>query len=162
MKEDSLVRAAALVLDRNVAALCTLHQGAPGISLVPYALVAEPLGFLVLVSALSSHTQDMQADPRVALLIAEPESPGASAHALARVAVSATAAPIPREDLRYAAAKASYAARFPDMAMLFDLGDFMLFALLPTAIRVITGFAQAHSTTPATFARVLQERRSAT
>jgi putative heme iron utilization protein len=161
MKEDSLVRAASLVLDRKVAALSTLHQGAPGISLVPYALVAEPFGLLVLVSALSAHTRDMQTDPRVALLIAEPESDATPAHALARVAFSATAVPIRRDDPRFPGAKASYAARFPEMAMLFDLGDFALFALEPTAIRVVMGFAQAHSTTAATFARALQARRGA-
>jgi putative heme iron utilization protein len=160
MKEDSLVRAAALVLDRKVAALSTLHQGAPGISLVPYAVVVEPLVLLVLVSALSAHTRDMHADPRVALLVAESESGDTSAHALARVALSASAAPIPRDAPGFAAARAHYVARFPDMAMLFELGDFTLFALEPTAIRAVTGFAQAHSTTPATFAQVLAARRA--
>ena len=45
--------------------------------------------------------------------------------------------------------------RFPDMAMLFGLGDFTLFAIEPTAVRAVTGFAQAHSLTPAALGRAL-------
>jgi putative heme iron utilization protein len=36
--------------------------------------------------------------------------------------------------------------------MLFELGDFELFAIEPVAVRAVMGFAQAHSLTPATLA----------
>jgi putative heme iron utilization protein len=57
------------------------------------------------------------------------------------------AEPIAPDNPRHAAARAAYSARFPDMVGLFELGDFMLFAIVPTAVRVVMGFAQAASIT---------------
>jgi hypothetical protein len=42
------------------------------------------------------------------------------------------------------------------MTMLFDLGDFALFALEPVAVRAVLGFARAHSLTPDTLARAVR------
>jgi putative heme iron utilization protein len=55
-------------------------------------------------------------------------------------------------------AHAAYAARFPDMTGLFELGDFRLFAIEPQAVRVVLGFAQAASLEPATVAAALASR----
>jgi len=64
-KDEAAARAAALLHRCTVAALGTLHQGAPSVTMTPYALAADRLAFLVLVSGLSAHTRDMLADPRV-------------------------------------------------------------------------------------------------
>lgn len=155
MNDEVAAGAAALLAQCRVAALGTLHEGAPAVSMTPYAIVPAPFMFVVLVSGLSAHTRDMQADPRVALLIMEPEHAGANVHALARISVQGEAEPLPPEGIDYAAAHAAYLARFPSMAGLFDLGDFALYAIRPTAVRVVAGFAQAHSLTPATLAGAL-------
>jgi putative heme iron utilization protein len=155
MKEASAARAAELLRACRVAAVGTVRNGAPALSLVPYAIGIEPLAFIVLVSALAAHTKEMRAEPRVALLVSEPETGVVTAHALARVALAGEARPIAPADPAYATMRAHYETRFPDMAMLFGLGDFTLFAIEPTAVRAVTGFAQAHSLTPAALARAL-------
>ena len=156
VKEPSAGRAAELVRRCKVAALGTLHDGAPGVSMVPYAIIEDPLAFVVLVSALSAHTKEMLGDPNVALMIMEPETGTKPPHALARVSMQGRAEPISQGDPRFGAARAAYSARFPDMVGLFELGDFTLFAIAPAAVRVIAGFAQAASITPASVARSLR------
>ncbi len=152
MKDEVAARAASLLRQCRVATLGAMHDGAPGLSMVPYAVLPEPFALVVLVSALSAHTKDMVREPRVGLLVREPERAEAPVHALARVSLEATAQPLAADDPRYAPARAAYAGRFPDMAMLFGLDDFTLFALTPDIVRAVLGFAQAHSLTPATLA----------
>ena len=89
----------------------------------------------------------MLADGNVGLMIMEPDSKAGTAHTLARVSMQGRAEPIARESPRHAAARAAYSARFPDMVELFELGDFTLFSIAPTAVRVVMGFAQAASIT---------------
>jgi putative heme iron utilization protein len=158
MKEEAAAKAAELIGRCRVGALGTLHEQAPAVSMTPYSLLQAPFAFIVLVSGLSAHTRDMVADRRVALMVMEPERDDANVHALARVSVQGEARPVRPGDAHHAAARAGYEARFPGMRELFDLGDFGLFAIRPTAIRVVAGFAQAHSVAPeslaAAFARV--------
>jgi heme iron utilization protein len=153
VNEPSASRAAELVRCCKVAALGTLHHGAPSVSMVPYAIIEDPLAFVLLVSALSAHTKEMLGDPNVALMIMEPETDTKLPHTLARVSIQGRAEPIAQGDPRFGAARAAYSARFPDMVGLFELGDFTLFAIAAAAVRVIAGFAQAASITPASFAR---------
>jgi putative heme iron utilization protein len=153
VKEPSAGRAAELVRRCKVAALGTLHHGAPSVSMVPYAIIEDPFAFVVLVSALSAHTNEMLGDPNVALMIMEPETDAKPPHTLARVSIQGRAEPISYDDPRFGVARVAYSARFPDMVGLFELGDFMHFAITPATVRVIAGFAQAASITPASIAR---------
>jgi heme iron utilization protein len=148
-----------LVTSRSTAALGTLHSGAPYVSMVPYALLSDGSAFIVHVSLLAAHTRDMLADPRVSLLISEPERAGVSPQALPRVTVLGTARRLPRESPEEAASRDAYLARFPDAAPMFGLGDFSLFAITPTAVRWVAGFAQARSLTPASFAAAVRSSR---
>jgi putative heme iron utilization protein len=152
MKEQAAIRAGELLRRCRVAALGTLHDGAPAVSMVPYAIAVEPFAIVVLLSALAAHTKDLLADPRAGLMIMEPEGATTPSHALARVSLQGEARPLRSDGTRHAAARAAYVARFPDMAMLFELGDFELFGIEPVAVRAVMGFAQAHSLTPATLA----------
>jgi hypothetical protein len=155
MKEPTAIVAADLVRRCKVSALGTLHEGAPSVSMAPYAIIEEPFAFIVLVSTLSAHTGDMLKNPSVALMIVEPETDPNPPHALARVSVQGGAQPIAKTDPRYAAARASYMARFPDMAGLFELSDFTLVAIDPAMVRVVAGFAQAATITPASLAQCI-------
>src|SRR5262249_11321577 len=103
-----------LLASRSVAALGTLHDGAPYVSMVPFALLPDGSGFLIHVSELSAHTGDMLADPRVSLLVKAPESPERSAQELPRVTIVGRARPVPDPSDEYDAGKACYLARFPD------------------------------------------------
>jgi putative heme iron utilization protein len=155
MKDAAAARAAALVARTMTASLGTLHEGAPSVTMVPFAPLPDPFAIVVLVSDLASHTRDMLADPRVGLLVVEAEGGATPPHALARVALQGRAALLHQDDPRHAAARACYVQRFPDMVGLFDLGDFRLFAIEPGTVRVVLGFAQATSLTPATLAAAL-------
>lgn len=156
MKDETAVRAAELARRCKVAALGTLREGAPSVSMVPYAICGDPFAFIVLVSALAAHTREMLANGNVGLMSVEPESDAQPPHALPRVSMRGKAQPVAQDDPRYGAARAAYGARFPEMTGLFALGDFTLFAIVPTEVRVVAGFAQAASITPAALARGLR------
>jgi putative heme iron utilization protein len=156
VKERAAERAAELLRRHRVAALATVRDGAPGVAMTPFALLADPLALIVLVSGLSAHTKDMRADPRVAVLVAETETDGLSVHTLARVSMQGRARPLDADDALFDATRRAYAARFPDMTGLFALADFALFAIEPAAVRVVSGFAQAASITPAALAAAVR------
>ncbi len=158
MPEEATRHAARLVRQCRVAALGTLQDGVPAVSLVPFALLpVADCAFVILVSRLAAHTRAMQDEPRVGLMIAQPEPGHPVVHDLTRVSIRAEAHLIGRPHTDYGGARAAYAARFPDQEFLFDLGDFELFALVPHAVRVVAGFAQAASVTPAALARAVRD-----
>jgi len=81
-----------LLQSQRVAAMGTIgDDGAPYVSMVPYAL-APSVGCLVIhVSGLAVHTRNLQARPSVSLLVVQFDVPGASVHALPRVTLAAIA-----------------------------------------------------------------------
>lgn len=129
----------------QTAALATLHQGDPAVSMVPFVLDAADGTLLIHVSALATHTADMQAHPAVSLLVVADASPDVPPQARPRAAISGRARFIARDSAEHAAAGAIYRARFPSAAMMFELADFSLVRIEPRAARVIGGFAQAAS-----------------
>jgi putative heme iron utilization protein len=146
---------AALVRGRATAALGTLHEGAPFVSMVPFALLPDGSAFVVHVSRLAAHTKDMAGEPRVSLLVTQPESGGTAPQALARVSVQGEAAEMAKGSEREAACREAYLARFPEAAPLTEFGDFSFFAIRPLQARFVAGFAQAMSLTGETLAKVL-------
>jgi hypothetical protein len=84
-----LVRA--LLLNRGVAALATLHDGLPSASMVPFAATAATGRFVLLVhvSGMAAHTRDMQSRPEVCLLVTTPESADVPPQALPRISIPA-------------------------------------------------------------------------
>jgi putative heme iron utilization protein len=155
MNEDQARALRDLVREQSIAALGTLHQGEPYVSMVPYALPASGAEFFVHVSRLAAHTGDMLASPRVSLLIIAHS--GDSPQSRARVTVRGDARPLATGSAAYAAAKACYSARFPEAAGIFELADFSIFRIEPVAARVVGGFAQAFSVGAESFARALRE-----
>jgi len=144
-----------LVSGQSIAALGTLHAGEPYVSMVPYARHAGGAEFFVHVSRLAAHTRDMLDSPRVSLLIVAPG--GDSPQSRARVTIQGDARPLAAGSAEYVAAKASYLARFPHAADIFELADFSIFSIEPLSVRVVGGFAQAFSLGAESFARVLRE-----
>ena len=148
--EQQLTR---LVRARKTAALGTLRDGAPFVSMVPYALVAD--GFIVHVSRLAAHTRDMLADVRVSLMVSEGEG-AKSPLGLMRVSVQGTARRVPSGARDLPEMRAAYLARFPDAEPMFGFADFSIFLIRPDAARFVAGFGQAHSLTGDTLCRLLQ------
>jgi putative heme iron utilization protein len=158
MSPEHAALLAGLVHRRSAAALGTLHAGAPFVSMVPYALLPEGDTFVVHVSRLAGHTKDMLADPRVSLLVMQPEGDGVDALALARVSVQGEARELAKGSQEERACREAYLARFPEAAPLTEFGDFSFFAIRPSQARFVAGFAQAMSVTGETLARVLSTR----
>ncbi len=125
-----------------MAALATLHRGEPAVSMVPFVLGAEGQ-LLIHVSALATHTRDMQEHPRVSLMVMAEPTADAPPQALPRVSLQAEVRVLPREGSEYEAAKARYLARFPDSAVTFELGDFAVVLLKPVSARLVAGFGRA-------------------
>ena len=144
-----------LLRGQQVASLGTLHDGAPYVSMVPFALLPDASAFVIHVSQLSSHTNDMLDSPRVSLLVVTADTAGTPAQALARVTVQGQAAHYPASTPGYSVAQEAYLSRFPGAVNTFALSDFALFAIRPLSLRFIAGFAQALTLTPEAFARAL-------
>lgn len=140
---------------QEVAALGTLHEGRPYVSMVPFATLPGGTGFVIHVSQLAAHTRDMLLSPPVSLLVVAPPAPDVPAQALARVTIQGRASQYARGTDGHAEAKAAYLARFPQSEDLFGFADFSLFAIAPESVRFVGGFAQATTISPQTLATVL-------
>jgi heme iron utilization protein len=139
---------------QEIAALGTLHDGEPYVSMVPFAL--HPGGFVIHVSQLA-HTKDMLANPAVSLLVIAPPEPDVPVPARPRVTIQGTATRCTESDPRHAEAKAAYLSRFPQSTEIFIFADFSLFIIEPRLARFIAGFAQATSVGAETLSRLLTE-----
>lgn len=145
MDRDAAHSLRRLLATRPVAALGTLHRGAPAVSMVPFVLPAGETRVFIHVSALATHTADMRSHPRVSLLVMAEPGADASPQALARVSLQADARTLARDEADHAAARAAYLDRFPDSAPTFELGDFSIVALQPVSARLVAGFGRAYS-----------------
>lgn len=155
MDAELAQRLRAIFEQQEVGSLGTLHDGAPFVSMVPFALLPGGMGFVIHVTALAAHTKDMLADSRVSLMVMADRRADVPAQALARVTVQGDAMPIPGDAPIHALAKATYLARFPQSAQTFELGDFALFAIRPRSLRYVGGFAQAKTITADGFATAM-------
>src|SRR5262252_3072731 len=156
MDRELIVVLQQLLHGRMIAALGTLHQGAPFVSMVPFA-VARAGSLILHVSRLAAHTRDMLNNSEVSLLITEPEASGKMPQALARVTFQGRAQMLERDSQKHIDAREVYLSRFPDAASLFEFSDFNIFIIKPVSARVITGFCQAVTITGEDLATSLAE-----
>ena len=155
MSPDAARTLRELLRAQDIAALGTLHQGRPYVSMVPFVLLADGPRFVIHVSQLAAHTRDMLADPNVSLLVVAPPSAGVPPQALARATIQGCALQYGAGTPGEAEARAAYLARFAESAQTFGFADFSLFAIVPESIRFVGGFAQATTISPATLAEAL-------
>ena len=151
-----------LLIGRSIAALGTLHEGRPFVSMVPFAvhLDAGRLRLVAHVSRLAAHTRDMLGSPEVCLMVAAAESQEIPPQAVARVSIPAVVEFVPPEHPDHAGLKTAYLAKFPDAAMLFQLGDFSIVAFEPTSARLVAGFARAMTLSPEKLAEAVTPSRA--
>ena len=110
------------------------HPGHPFVSIMPYA-PDERGRPLVLISTLAMHTQNLAADPRASLLVAQP---GDDPLALARVTLMGAARRL-EADERFAARDA-YLARHPNAVHWVDFDDFAFWRLDVADVYFVGGF----------------------
>ena len=144
MDSADAVLLARLLRASRIAHLGTLRQGAPMVSMTLYLAAPGFDAFHVHVSRLAWHTQDMAADPRVALSVAEADDGRADPFTLARVTVRGEAARIGADD----ALKAAWLARFPEQAVNFTLADFGFWRIVPRDARFVAGFGRIYNLAP--------------
>jgi heme iron utilization protein len=141
--DEARAEAKALLRTAREASLATLDRatGGPFATLVGFA--ADHGGApLLLLSSLSTHTKNIQADGRASLLIASARKRG---DPLNRPRLTLAGALHAHPD---PAAKARYVARNPKAKLYAGFGDFALFRLETTAIHFNGGFARAAPLTP--------------
>lgn len=117
------------------------NPGFPGGSVVGFAPDEDGRPLFVF-SGMSSHTQDILADPKCSLTVASKEFKGA---ADGRVNLMGKCTKLPSEEKE--AAKATYLAKHPG-AFWVNFGDFNWFRMEIENIRFVGGFARAGSVTP--------------
>lgn len=147
MEADEAAALNRLLSTQPVAALATLHQGEPAISMVPFALLPQGAGFVIHVSRLATHTRDMLEHPAVALLVTAALAEAETPLALPRASIQGRARPLAPESTEHAQARAAYLAKLPDALELFSFADFSLVVIEPEVIRYVAGFGRAMSLT---------------
>ncbi|MFZ5882096.1 MAG: HugZ family protein [Chloroflexota bacterium] len=139
---------AQLLRGSRLAALGTMRNGAPSVSMVTYAIAGDFSAFYLLVSHLAQHTHDMEKDKHVSLMIAEPDDGREDPQTLMRATIRGNAEIMPLGVPGYAPARDLYMARFPRSAPLFEFEDFDLWRIVPKGGRYVAGFAKAFNLTP--------------
>jgi putative heme iron utilization protein len=140
---------AQLLRGERIAHLATLRQGAPMASMTLYLPEAGFAGFLVHVSRLAWHTQDMGQDPHVALSISETDDGRADPFTLKRISIRGTAENLGQQQPLL---KKSWLARFPEQAINFELADFSFWRIVPRDARFVAGFGRIHNLSAAQLA----------
>lgn len=145
----------ALLAAQRVAALGTLgDDGAPFVSMVPFAVDAQDRSLVVHISGLAAHTHNLQRTPRASLMVCQAEVTGEPVHALPRVTLDVQAADA-AAGADAQACRDAYLARFPEAEPMTALGDFRFVRLRPLGARQVAGFGAARSLDAAELALAL-------
>ena len=152
MDADAAALLRDLIAKARIAHLATLRQGAPMASMTLVLPAPDFSAFHVHVSRLAWHTQDMSADPRVALSIAEADDGRADPFTLMRVTIRGEAVRLPNEGPAFDALRAAWLARFPAQAINFQLADFSFWRIAPRDARFVAGFGRIHNLSAAELA----------
>jgi putative heme iron utilization protein len=140
----------------RIAALGTIRDEAPRVSMVAFVPAQDFSAYYVHVSRLAQHTVDMQKNKQVSLLIAEADDGRADPQTLARLSIRGTAEFMENGEPGYAPVKAWYIERFPLSESLFNFADFGLWRIKPKGAHFVAGLAKAFNLTPETLQKIAQ------
>lgn len=136
----------ALLQSQRVASLGTSNDdGAPLVSMVPFAIEPRQGWFVVHVSGLAAHTRNLETRSRVSLMVMRAETPGEPVHDLPRVTFDGAAMLFERDSAPWQACRAAYLARFPEAEPMTQLGDFRFIAIAMAQARQVAGFGAART-----------------
>jgi len=154
MDAESSRTLARLLRTQRTAALATLSEGAPLVSMVLFVAAADFASFYIHVSRLAQHTQALLQDPRVSLMVAAPDAGEQDPQLLPRVSIRGDATDTPPAAADFEAAKTAYLEKFPRSAVTFGLGDFMLWRISLRGARYVQGFGKIFDLTAADFRQI--------
>jgi heme iron utilization protein len=151
--DASLVTLAALVRDHRQAVLATLDErGHPYTAMVAYTPEPDFGAVLLHLADLAAHKRHLRADPRVSLLLFQPDNGRTEILQHQRLSLTCRAAIVPKDGPAFSAAREVYLGRFPQHKMMFELGDFDLVRLTVDHGLLNAGFGRAFPVTPADLA----------
>jgi putative heme iron utilization protein len=131
-----------LVREQRTAALGTIFQGSPLVSMVLFSASPDLSGLDIHVSRLAQHTQGLLHSRNVGLMIAEADRESRNPQTLARLSLQGEAEILSPDHPAHSEARAHYLTKFPTAALNFELGDFLLVRIKPRSARLVTGFGK--------------------
>jgi heme iron utilization protein len=143
-----------LVRERSLAALGTIVEGGPLVSMVLYAIEPDLSCLYVHVSRIAQHTPGLLSQPRVGVLICEPDRASRNPLTLARVSLQGVAERLQQGSPAFEHARELYLSVHPTAAINFQLPDFLLFGVHPESARFIAGFGKIYDLDHETWARL--------
>jgi len=149
MDSEAQAALARLLRATRVAALGTLRGGAPLVSLVLYLPEDDFSAFVLHVSRLAWHTQDMERDARVSLAIVEADDGRADPQTLQRVSLRGSVERVTSAGGEYARLRQRWLERYPESAQTFELADFAFWKFTPADARFVAGFGRTYNLSPA-------------
>ena len=99
-------------------------------------------GLDIHVSRLAQHTRGLLDSGRVGLMIAEPDRESRNPQTMARLSLQGMAEVLPPDHPAYPEAREAYLRKFPNTALNFQLGDFLLIRITVQTARLVTGFGK--------------------
>ena len=120
----------------TLATLSRKQQGFPFASVMPYGL-DESGRPTFLISTMAMHTQNLQADPRASLLVAQPEASGDPLGA-SRITLIGNVERISEDDM--AEARTLYLARHQNSKYWVDFDDFSFYRMAVIDLYYVGGF----------------------
>jgi len=128
-----------LLHQSKICFLATQGEFGAETSMAPFALH----GALVLshLSSLAKHTENIERDANIGLMICTPETAGASPLSLPRLSMQGEITLVAEDQLQ--AAKAAYVQQIPDAEILFSFADFKLFQFSAARVYWVGGFGKA-------------------
>src|SRR6516165_4981088 len=145
---DAKTAAKSLLRSVRAGALATIDRntGHPFGSLVNVATDSDGSP-LILISRLSTHTANLEADSRASMLLAAPGKGDPLAHP--RLTVLGRFVPIAHADAHEARLRRRFLARHPKAALYAEFADFAFWRLLIASAHLNAGFARAADLTAA-------------
>jgi len=145
---------AQIIRNTRIAALATLRDEAPHVSMIEYVVTEDFSLFYIFASRLAQHIMDLQKNKRMSLLITEIDDGRDNPQSLARVTIRGSAELMENGEPGFTPIKKMFIERFPESESLFKLADFGLWRINPKGGRFVAGLAKAYNITPETLLKV--------
>jgi heme iron utilization protein len=157
MDSESERRLVHILYNIRIAALGTIRDEAPRVSMVSFIPAHDFSAFYVHISRLAQHTVDMQKNKQVSLLIAEPDDGRVDPQTLARLSIRGSAEFMENGEPGYTPVKTMYIERFPASELLFNLADFGLWRIKPKGARFVAGLSKSFNLAPEVLQKVAEK-----
>ena len=145
---------AQIISNTRIAALGTLRDEAPHVSMIEFVVTKDFSSFHFFASRLAQPIMDLQKNKRMSLLITETDDGRPDPQSLARVSIRGSAELMQNGEPGFTLLKTMYIERFPESESLFKLADFGMWRIKPKGGRFIAGLAKAYNITPETLQKV--------